>query len=112
MATTIDPTEPTPRRRRPPAKTQEGREKQLIASAYDLAENLIDTGKAPAPVIMHFLKMGSSREALEQRMIDRNIHLADARIDEIASQARIESLYGEAMDAMRSYQGRPENEDD
>ena len=112
MATTVDPTEPTPRRRRPPAKTQEGREKQLIASAYDLAENLIDTGKAPAPVIMHFLKMGSSREALEQRMIDRNIHLADARIDEIASGKRIESLYGEAMDAMRSYQGRPENDDD
>lgn len=112
MATAVDPTDPTPRRRRPPAKTQEGREKQLIASAYDLAENLIDTGKAPAPVIMHFLKMGSSREILEQRMIDRNIHLADARIEEIQSSKRIEALYGEAMDAMRSYQGRTAEEDD
>ena len=61
---------------------------------------------------MHFLKMGSSREELEQKMIDRNIRLADARIEDIASQGRIEALYGKAMDSMRSYQGLPTVEDE
>jgi len=104
MATSRKPTEVAVRRL-PAATTPEARENQLISQAYDLAEKQIAEGTASAQVVTHFLKLGSSRERLEQRRIDREIKLADAKIESMASMARVEALYEDAMIAMRTYQG-------
>lgn len=99
--------------RRPPAQTPEGREHQLIAKAYDLAERQIDDGSASSQVITHFLKMGAGREKLERAKIQKESLLLQARIEGAASQARVEELYGKALNAMRAYAGQdPEEEDD
>lgn len=92
-------------RRMPAATTPQARENQLIAQAYDLVERRIAEGKASAQEVTHFLKLGSSRERLEQKRIEREIKLADAKIESLESMARIEELYSEAMNAMRTYQG-------
>lgn len=105
MAPAQKPTE-SAGRRLPAATTPEARENQLIALAYDRAEQQIADGTASAQVLAHFLKLGSSRERLEQKRIDREILLADSKIEQLASSKRIEELYGEAMDALRGYQGK------
>lgn len=111
MAQSRKPTE-SAGRRLPAATTPEARENQLIALAYDLAEQQIAEGNASAQVISHFLKLGSSRERLEQTRIERDIKLIDGKIESMASMARVEELYEGAMNAMRSYQGEEPTQDE
>lgn len=89
------------------AKTPEVREQQLIAAAVDLAEQQIMAGTASAQVITHYLKLGSSREQLEQQRLQGEVDLQKAKMDQMASAARVEELYLGALNAMRSYQGQP-----
>lgn len=91
--------------RRPPATTPEARENQLIASAVDLAERQLMDGTASAQVITHYLKLGSSRERLEQERLSEDIELQKAKREMMASAARVEELYGAAISAMRAYAG-------
>lgn len=89
--------------RRTPAKTPEQRENQLIAKAVDLAEKQLEDGTASAQVITHYLKLGSTREKLEQEMIGlRNKHLA-AQTEALAAQGQLSDLIEAAMTAFRSY---------
>lgn len=90
---------------RKPATTPEERENQMIALAVDLAEKQLAAGTASAQVITHYLKLGTSREALEQERLKRENELLKARADAIASAQQTEELYREALTAMRSYQG-------
>lgn len=89
------------------ATTPEGREQQLVGAAIDLAEQQIAAGTASAQVITHYLKLGSSREALEQERMKNEIALMEAKREAMASAARVEELYLGALNAMRSYQGQP-----
>lgn len=93
------------------AKTPEGREQQLIAAAVDLAEQQIAAGTASAQVLTHYLKLGSSREQLEQERLRGEVELQKAKMEQMASSIRVEELYKDAMNAMRSYQGQPPLED-
>ena len=90
---------------RPPATTPEARENQLIALATDLAERQMSDGSASAQVITHYLKLGSSREQLEQEKMKQDVELAKAKIESMASAKRVEEMYGEALTAMRAYGG-------
>lgn len=91
---------------RPPATTPEARENQLIAAAIDLAEKQLLEGTASAQVISHYLKLGSSRERLEQKRLEEEIKMQAAKTELMESQKRVETLYGEALAAMRSYSGQ------
>lgn len=93
--------QPRPR----PATTPEGRENQLVAQAIDLAERQIQAGTASSQVITHFLKLGSTREQLEQERLEHENELTRVKIEAIESQKRVEELYLEALQAMRSYSG-------
>jgi hypothetical protein len=84
-----------------------GREDQLIHLAVQLAEKQLREGTASAQVISHYLKMGSQREQLEQERLRGENALLVAKVDQLNSQQNMESLYKEAMDAMRSYSGKP-----
>lgn len=92
--------------RRKPATTPEGRENQLISLAVDLAEEQLRNGTASAQVISHYLKLGSSREKLEQERLEQEVGLLKIKAEAIASAKRVEELYGQALDAMRSYAGQ------
>lgn len=92
---------------RPPATTPEGRENQLVSLAVDLAEQQLAEGVASAQVITHYLKLGSTREKLEQERITQENELLRAKVESMASVKRIEELYETALNAMRSYAGQP-----
>lgn len=93
-------------RKRRPATTPEARENQLISRAIDLAEKQLEAGTASAQVMTHFLKLGSSRERAEQERLKNENLLLSAKIEQMASASRIESMYVEALNAMRSYSGQ------
>jgi hypothetical protein len=92
----------TPRK---PATTPEGRENELVSQAVDLAEKQIRSGTASSQVITHFLKLGSTRERLEQQRLEHENELTRVKIEALESQKRVEELYMEALTAMRSYAG-------
>lgn len=93
------------RTRRRPAASPEEREMQLADAAYDLAEDQIQSGTASSQVITHFLKMGSTRERLEQERMRHEVELMEVKKEQLEGQKRVEALYGEALEAMRSYSG-------
>lgn len=91
--------------RQPPATTPDVREQQLTAAAFDLAEKQIRDGSASAQVVTHFLKMGSTRERLEQQRMQHEIELLQVRAEAMESAKKVEELYGLALNAMRTYAG-------
>ena len=93
-------------RRRPPAKTVEGRENQLIALAVDLAEKQLIDGTASSQVISHYLKQGSTRERLEKEILEKQKELLVAKTESIQSAKKVEELYKNALDAMKRYGGK------
>lgn len=94
----------TPKRR--PATTPEARENQLISLAVDLTEKQLREGTASSQVISHYLKLGSSREKLEQERLKKENHLLQVKAEAMESAKRVEELYGKALNAMRAYAGQ------
>jgi hypothetical protein len=103
---------PPPKKRRPPATTPEARENQVIAAAYDLAEKQILEGTASSQVISHFLKLGSSKERIEKKILEKELDLIQAKTEAIKSAKSTEELYKNALNAMRSYSGRGGSDND
>lgn len=97
------------RSRRRPATTDEGREGQLVSIAVDLAERQMLDGTASSQVITHFLKMGSTRERLEQERLKNENLLLQVKVESFKSAKKVEELYEEALHAMRSYAGQEVN---
>lgn len=93
-------------RRARPATTLEGRENQLISLAVDLAEEQLAKGTASAQVISHYLRLGSTREQLEQERLKNENLLLAAKADQISSVERQEALYKNAIEAFTTYAGQ------
>lgn len=94
------------------ATTDEGREKQLIALAYDRAEQQLRDGTASSQTINHFLKLGSQREKKEMEMMEEQLKLTKAKTDKIESDKRSEELYANAIKAMGIYSGTVDDDDE
>jgi len=95
---------------RPPARTVEGRENQLIEAAVNLAEKQLSDGTASAQVITHYLKLGTTRERLEKEKLANENELLIARKEALQSAKHIEDLYADAIVAMRKYSGTREED--
>lgn len=79
----------------------------MIAAAVDLAEKQILEGTASSQVITHYLKLGSSREKLEQERLANENELLIAKKEQMASADRIEELFSAAINAFKGYSGEP-----
>lgn len=99
-------------RKRPPAKSPEARENQLISLAIDRAEQQLIDGTASATVITHYLKLATQREKLEQERIATQIRLDRAKEENLQSEKNQEELYTKAIQAMRRYQGEEIEDED
>lgn len=98
--------------RRQPAHTPEEREQQMISLADELAEKQMMEGTASSQVITHYLKLGTSRERLEQEKIKNENLLLEAKKAEMTSRARAEELVSQVLEKMKLYAGVDEDEDD
>lgn len=88
-----------------PALTPEARENQLIYLATELAEQQLKDGTASSQVITHYLKLGSSKEKIEKEILEKQKELITAKTEALQSAKRIEELYANAINAMKSYSG-------
>lgn len=95
----------TPRGRKP-ATTPEQKENQLVGLAISLAEQQLREGTASSQVISHYLKLGTTREQLEQQKIISENRLLQAKVESLESAKNIEKMYSEAISAMKSYSGQ------
>src|SRR5574344_2898100 len=98
--------------RRPPARTPEARENQMISLAIDLAEKQLQEGTASSQVITHYLKLGSTKERIEREILEKQKELITARTESLQSAKKIEELYANAITAMRNYSGHGGADDD
>lgn len=98
--------ETEPKKKVRKALTPEAREQQLIAMATDLAEQQLRDGTASSQVITHFLKLGTMEKKLEMKNLETEIGLKNAKKQAIEGSQRVESLYADALKAMKQYSGQ------
>lgn len=91
-----------------PALTPEARENQLISLATDLVEQRLLDGTASSQETTYFLKQGSMKTKLELEKLKEENALLKAKTENLQSQKRVEELYMEALNAMKSYAGQGE----
>lgn len=97
--------------RRRPATTPDDREKQMINYADALAEKQLREGTASSQVIIHYLKLGTSRERHEQeKIVNENLRIR-AQISQLESQGKTEEMMEKVYNAIKLYAGVDEEDD-
>lgn len=96
---------------RRPAITPEGRDNQMASLAYDLAEQQLRDGTASSQVITHFLKISSSKNKLEEDILELQKELVKAKTENLKSAKHADELYVKALKAMRIYSGNSKDDD-
>lgn len=87
--------------------TEEARDQQMIAWAYDLVGRRLREGTASSQETTYFLKLASmrERERLEESKLNEEITLLKAKTESIEAQKKTEELYAEVINALREYNG-------
>ena len=96
----------------PPASTPEERENQMISLAVNLAERQLREGTASSTVLVHYLKLATTRERLEEEKLRHETAMLEAKRDALQSSGEVKQLMEHALEAFRSYSGNPAIEGD
>lgn len=88
-----------------PAKTDEERQKQCIALAYDCVEKRLRDGSASSQEVCHFLKLATEQAELEREKLKSETTLANAKVEALKAQEKQDVDYGKVLDALRRYGG-------
>lgn len=112
LATTRKRSDEAIRRRSAPATDKEAREDQLISLAVNAAERELLKENPSNQIVLHYLKLGTTRMQLEKEKLRRENILLESKANAIEVAARTEEMYANAIRAMRMYQGRGEESDD
>lgn len=105
MATRGEKSDRLVRRRSAPALDPESRENQLMSLAVDQAEEMLMEHRAPTAIVVHYLKLATTKNQLEKEKLRKENILLEARANAIESAAKSEELYARAIEAMREYSG-------
>lgn len=105
MATRKENSGDAVKRRSAPAVDPESRENQMISLAERQAERMLLEGRAPTQIVVHYLKLGTTKNQLEKEKLKKENILLEAKANAIESAARSEELYVRAIEAMREYSG-------
>lgn len=84
----------------------------MIEAAIDLAEKQLLDGTASSQVITHFLKLGSTTAMLEKQMLKNQTELVAAKTESVQSAKKVEELYLNALNAMKTYSGHRGDDDE
>ncbi len=95
-----------------PALTPEAHENQMISLAMDLVETRLREGTATSQETVHFLRLASSKARIEKEILEKQKDLIAAKTESLQAAKRIEELYTNALDAMRSYSGHGGSDDE
>lgn len=90
--------------------SEEAAEQQMISLAYDRAKEQLANGTASSQVICHFLKLGSSKERLEKKILEVQHEQIVAKTELMRAMQRNDELFKNALTAMRTYSGKTDDE--
>ena len=107
-----DANQPSNTLKRRRAIDPEARENQLIALAYNVAEQQLLDGTISSQVLSQLLKSGSSKGREELRKLQRENELLRVKAESIQSASRSDEIYQNALKAMKNYSGLEPVEDD
>lgn len=88
-----------------PASNPEERENQMISLAVNLAEQQLREGTASSQVIVHYLKLASTRNKLEEEKIRYETAMLEAKKEALTKSGQLQELMENALEAFRSYSG-------
>lgn len=95
----------------PVFESEEALENAMISQATRLAWQQLCDGTASSQVITHYLKLGSTKERIEQDILRKQAKLIDAKTESIKDQKKSEKLYQDALNAFRTYSGQRQEVD-
>ena len=95
-----------------PATTQEAREAELVALAFDEVEMRLRNHTATGQEITAIIRLGSEKARLEREKLAHETEVLKSKKELLDSSKKSEELYTKAMTAMRSYVGLGAIEDD
>ena len=95
-----------PPKRRRPASSPKAWEDRVLTLAMDVVEEQLLNRTISSAVLAAIIKRASTRERLENEILEKQKELITAKTESLQSGKRIEELYAEAMAAMRRYSGQ------
>jgi hypothetical protein len=84
----------------------------LISLATDAAEKELMKDSPDKRIVIHYLKLATTKIQLEKEKLRKENALLEAKTDAAKSAARSEELYADAIAAMRIYNGSLHREDE
>ncbi len=96
----------------PSFESDDALENAMVAQATRLAYQQLCDGTASSQVIVHYLKLGTQKEKMEQDILKKQAKLLDAKTESIKDQKKSEKLYQDALNAFRTYSGQRQEVDE
>ncbi len=93
------------KRKTPPARTPEEFEKRCINLAEQQAEEMLAEGKAPTQVLLHYLKLGTSKAELEKEKLEHETKLLSAKTEALETTKETVEAYQELINVFKGYSG-------
>lgn len=89
-----------------PALTPEADQSQMISLAYNLVRQRLLDGTASSQETTHFLKLGTEKAKLENKLLEAQTEMAIAKKEALESEKRSAERFEEALKAFRTYSGQ------
>ena len=88
-----------------PILDSDAKEKALTAKAITLVEKQLEDGTAPPSVLMHYLRLSSSREKEELKKLRAEVSLVEAKAMAIVEGKKEEQLMKEVFEKFQQMSG-------
>lgn len=95
----------------PPAMNRKDQEDQCTNLAYNLVAQRLRDGTATSQETTYFLKIGSTRERYERRLMELQEELIQTKIESNRREKASEEIAANAIAAMKRYQGNYDDEE-
>ena len=96
----------------PAAMSSEARDAQMSSLAYSLVEQRLRDGTATSQETCYFLKLSSPVATRQQKKLEKEIELLEAKTEAIKAAKRMDEVYMEAIGAFKKYSGEQDDIDE
>lgn len=105
----VEPKKSAPKRsstrKSPPPKTPEAQEQRMINLSMKQAEKMLEEGRAPAQIVVHFLKLATEKAKLENEKLKAETEMAHSKSEVMQAQKHYDEIVTRAVEAFKRYGG-------
>lgn len=95
-----------------PKRSGKAQESYIISLAMNEAEKRIKDGTASSQLLCHFLDLATEKKRLENKKLESDVKVAEAKIKQINQAIADGELYQQAIEAFQRYSGHSEDDDE